>query len=89
VTADMTVEHPESLSFAELVAAVRRLASPLVTRMELVVRYSGKGLPPGHVRTTLRLTYRRDDRSLTQEEVNAGQEALRSKLAAELGVRFA
>ncbi len=89
ITADMTVEHPVTLVYAELEGAVRRLASPLVERVELVVRYRGKGLPADTVRTTLRLVYRHRERSLTQEEVNVEQETLRTRLAAALHVRFA
>jgi phenylalanyl-tRNA synthetase beta subunit len=40
------------------------------------------------VRTTLRVVYRHPDRSLTQDEVNAGHEELRRRLAERLGVRF-
>ncbi len=89
VLADMTVEHRETLGYAELEAAVRGLASGLVERIELVARYTGKGLPEGAVRTTLRLVYRHGERSLTQDEVNAAQEALRAALAEKLGVTFA
>ncbi len=89
VLADMTVEHPESLAWAELESAVRELASPLVERLGLVARYTGKGLPAGTVRTTVRLVYRHPERSLTQEEVNAAQEELRGALARKLGVTFA
>ncbi len=89
ITADMTVEHPVTLVYAELEGAVPRLASPLVERVELVVRYRGKGLPADTVRTTLRLVYRHRERSLTQEEVNVEQETLRTRLAAALHVRFA
>ena len=70
VTADMTIEHATDLSYAELDAVVRELAGELVESIDLQARYSGKGLPPGAVRTTLRLTYRAADRSLTQNEVN-------------------
>ncbi len=89
VAADMTIEHATDLSFAELDAAVRELAGGLVESIELQARYSGKGLPPGAVRTTLRLTYRAADRSLTQNEVNETQEALRRSLSGRLGVTFA
>jgi len=89
ITADMTVEHDRKLSFAELVAAVHNLADETVQEIDLVARYEGKGLPENAVRTTLRLLYRHRERSLTQEEVNAAQEALRKELAARLGVGFA
>lgn len=89
VTADVTIEHSVDLSYAELHAVVRELAGNLVETIELQGRYAGKGLPPGAVRTTLRLTYRAADRSLTQDEVNEQQEALREGLSRRLGVTFA
>jgi len=89
VTADMTIEHSTGLSFAELHAAVQELAGELVETIELQTRYAGEGLPQGAVRTTLRLTYRAADRSLTQTEVNEQQEALRENLGRRLGVTFA
>ncbi len=89
VTADVTIEHSVDLSYAELHAVVRELAGNLVETIELQGRYAGKGLPPGAVRTTLRLTYRAADRSLTQDEVNEQQEALREGLGQRLGVTFA
>jgi phenylalanyl-tRNA synthetase beta chain len=89
VTVDMTVEHRNDVSFAELERVTRGLASEDVEGIHLVARYSGKGLPADAVRTTLRLVYRRADRSLTQEEVNSNQESLRGQLSDQLQVRFA
>ena len=89
VTADMTIEHPTELSFAELTDGVRSLAGALVENIEYLGRYAGQGLPQGAVRTTIRLTYRSGDRSLTQNEVNEQQEALRRGLSDRLGVAFA
>ncbi len=89
VTADMTVEHETKLSYTELTQAVREMAGDLVEDIELQARYAGKKLPAGTVRTTLRLTYRAGDRSLTQDEVNEQQDALRGGLGDRLGVTFA
>ena len=89
VTADMTIEHSTDLSFAELHAVVQNLSGELVEAVDLQDRYAGKGLPSGAVRSTLRLTYRTSDRSLTQNEVNEQQEALREGLGQRLGVAFA
>ncbi|MCP4896204.1 MAG: phenylalanine--tRNA ligase subunit beta [bacterium] len=88
VIADMTVEHDQSLSFTDLEASVRELASELVSSVELVTQFSGKGIDPGKVRTTLRFVYRNPERSLTQDEVNAEQETLRQSLAGRLKVRM-
>ncbi len=89
VIADMTVEHPAALSFAQLEEVVRELTPNEVVSVGMAARYSGPGLAAGSVRTTLRLVYRHVDRSLTQEEVNAAQESLRQRLAERLGVSFA
>ena len=89
VVADMTVEHPIELEYATLEGAVRTLATADVDTIELLDRYTGKGLADGTVRTTLRLVYRSPDRSLTQDEVNRAQDRLRSELASRLGVSFA
>ncbi len=88
VVADLTVEHDRSLAYAELEAAVRQLAAETVESIGLVVRYEGKNVPKGRLRTTLRLVYRSPERSLTREEVNALQETLRERLAGALDVRL-
>jgi phenylalanyl-tRNA synthetase beta subunit len=52
------------------------------------VRYRGEGVGREEVKTTLRLTYRHPDRSLTQDEVNAGHFAVMDALTKQLGVGF-
>ena len=89
VVADMTVEHPEGLAYAELEGSVCELAGERVESVDLQARYTGSGLPDGVVRTTLRLVYRHPERSLTQDEVNADQADLRTRLGERLGVTFA
>jgi phenylalanyl-tRNA synthetase beta chain len=89
VTADVTVEHSVDLEFAELLVAVRELASDRVASIELKDRYVGPNVGADLVRTTLRLVYRHPGRSLTQEEVNDDQNRMRDELSRKLGVRFA
>ena len=88
VVMDMTVEHGEDLSYAELESATRELAGEWVEDLSYVTRFL---LPveSGRVRTTQRLVYRHPDRSLTQEEVNTEHSNLREALAEKLGVTFA
>jgi phenylalanyl-tRNA synthetase beta chain len=88
VAMDMTVEHEEGLTFAELESATSDLAGEWVEDVSYVTRFH---LPDesGRVRTTQRLVYRHPDRSLTQEEVNAEHSKLREGLAERLGVSFA
>ena len=88
VSADLTVRHKLSLTFAELLAAVRAAAPPWLETVSPVVRYRGEGVGADEVKTTLRLVYRHPDRSLTQDEVNTAHFALMATLARELAVSF-
>lgn len=88
VVADLTVRHKLSLPYGQLVATLWSLAPDILERVEPVVRYRGEQVGPDEVKTTLRLTYRHRERSLTQEEVNAAHFALMEKLASTLNVSF-
>ncbi len=88
VTADLTVRHDVRLTYEELLRAVEAAAPPWLEAVTPVVRYRGEGVAASEVKTTLRLTYRHGDRSLTQEEVNDAHFGVMERLAARLGVRF-
>jgi phenylalanyl-tRNA synthetase beta chain len=88
VPADLTVRHTLALPYGELVAAIRRDGPPWIESIAPVARYRGEGVAEGEVKTTVRITYRHADRSLTQEEVNAAHFALMDALARHLGVSF-
>jgi phenylalanyl-tRNA synthetase beta chain len=88
VTADLTVRHKLSLSYAALLAAVRAAGSDRLESMSPVVQYRGEGVAPDEAKTTLRLVYRHPERSLTQEEVNAAHFALMDTLGRKLAVSF-
>ena len=57
----------------------------LVESFELIDRYLGAGVPEGRVSLTFSVTYRRLDRTLTQDEVDARHQALVGVLAKEVG----
>jgi phenylalanyl-tRNA synthetase beta chain len=88
VVMDMTVEHGEDLSYAELESATRDLAGDWVEDLSYVTRFLVRD-GSGRVRTTQRLVYRHPDRSLTQDEVNEAHSNLRDRLAARLDITFA
>ena len=88
VVVDMTVEHRVDLSYAELERTSSDLAGEWVEDLSFVTRFEPRGDQPV-VRTTLRLVYRHQDRSLTQDEVNAAHQELRNGLVERLGVTFA
>jgi phenylalanyl-tRNA synthetase beta subunit len=57
----------------------------VLLEFELKDRYTGEGVPAGAVNTTLAFLYGSRERSLTQDEVNARQEALAAHLRARFG----
>ena len=62
---------------------------PASARYALAVRYAGEGVPEGAVATTVRFLYASPERSLTQDEVNDRQEALRRVLEDRFGAAAA
>ena len=56
--------------------------------LRCVDRYEGPGVPEGHVKTTIRLTFRSSDRTLSQEEINRQVQSLAAELASRLNVTF-
>ena len=88
VPADLTVRHALTLPYADLEAAIRAAGPIFLEDVEPLVRYRGEGVGADEVKTTVRLTYRLAERSLTQDEVNQAHFALMETLTARLGVSF-
>jgi phenylalanyl-tRNA synthetase beta chain len=86
IAADLTLTHPLDVPWAEIAAAIEAARPADLARFELAVRYTGEGVPAGAVATTISFLYASAERSLTQDEVNAPQEALRRVLAERFGV---
>ena len=87
VAADLTLTHVESVPWAEIAAAVEAARPPHLVEFGLRDRYTGEGVPAGAVNTTLGFLYGSRERSLTQEEVNAAQEALAARLRERFGLQ--
>ena len=85
VAADLTLTHAESVAWADLAAAVEAARPPDLLEFGLRDRYTGEGVPTGAVNTTLGFLYGSRERSLTQDEVNASQEALAARLRERFG----
>jgi phenylalanyl-tRNA synthetase beta chain len=87
IAADLTLVHPQDVPWAEIAAAVEAERPADLARFELAVRYTGEGVPAGAVATTIAFLYSSPERSLTQDEVNERQEALRRRLEERFGRR--
>ncbi|RMG89038.1 MAG: phenylalanine--tRNA ligase subunit beta [Candidatus Dadabacteria bacterium] len=72
----------------DVVDAVWSAGSPLVRDVEIFDVYRGERIPEGLVSLALRLTYRADDRTLTDEEVRAEEARVLESLAARTGARL-
>lgn len=86
VAADLTLTHPESLSWSDLESAVRGFGVEHLAGFALKERYRGAGVPAGAVATTITFEYNAGERTLTQDEVNARQSALAAELERRFGV---
>lgn len=78
------------IPWAAIEAAIREVAAasaPHLVSFGLAVRYRGEGVPDGAVNTTVHFVYNSRERSLTQEEVNAEQQALATDLERRFGFR--
>lgn len=88
VVADLTIRHARTLTYDEIVVAIRAAAPEWLEDVQPVVQFTGPGVASGEVKTTLRLVYRLVERSLTQDEVNAAHFALMETLGRVLPVSF-
>jgi phenylalanyl-tRNA synthetase beta chain len=76
VTRDLSMLIDDTLAAAVVRATVRDAAPGILVRVREFDRYQGKGVPPGKVSLSLRLTFRSSDRTLTDAEVQAAADAV-------------
>ena len=84
IVADLSFSHPAAADWESIERFARELRLANLEALRLYDRYTGPGVPEGHVKSTVRLTFRSAERTLGQEEVNAE----RDRLAAALHEKF-
>ncbi len=87
---DVALVLPEDTDYAAVEATTIDAAAAAdlpLAGVSLVEIYSGDEIPPGHRGLTLRFTFRADDRTLTAEEIDAGQKNLVEALGGALDAR--
>jgi len=85
VEADLTLTHDLNIPWREIESEIEETRPAELMAFGLKDRYLGEGVPPGAVNTTLYFLYNASDRSLTQEEVNQQNEAIRRQLEGRFG----
>lgn len=85
IQVDATLTHARTHPWDQIATAIDKAAIEGLVGHGLKDRYDGEGVPEGAVNTTIRFRYHGGDRVLTQEEVNARQEALVANLTRDFG----
>jgi phenylalanyl-tRNA synthetase beta chain len=70
VVRDLSILIDDGLTAADVRHTIREAAPTTLVRVAEFDRYQGKGIPPGKVSLSLRLTFRSSDKTLTDAEVH-------------------
>lgn len=81
VEVDLTLTHDLETPWSTLATSIAELRPENLASFALKDRYRGQGVPDGAVNTTVSFLYVSEDRSLTQDEVNARHLALADELS--------
>lgn len=85
VTRDLAPVFPSTVPYADIEAAARAAAGPLLESLRLTDVYEGANLGAGRRSLTLRLTFRAPERTLKDAEVEAALTPVRAALVENLG----
>lgn len=77
---DLALFSPLSTTVADLESAIVEAGGSLLESVELFDEYRGQGVPEGQRSLAFRMVYRAADRTLTEAEVEAAQQQVRSHL---------
>ncbi len=85
VVRDVSLLVDDALSAGSVRDTIRQAAPPSLVSIREFDRYQGRGVPPGKVSVSLRLTFRADDRTLTDDDVLAAMRDIVAAVRAGLG----
>jgi phenylalanyl-tRNA synthetase beta chain len=87
VVRDVSFIVDRGTTFDSIKTTAKASAPEILRSVEFVDLFEGKGLGENERSLTVRFSYRSDDRTLVEEEVNEAHEAILAPLADKLGVR--
>ncbi|MEV6966483.1 phenylalanine--tRNA ligase subunit beta [Hamadaea sp. NPDC051192] len=82
---DVALVLPQEVSAADVEAALREGAGPLLESVRLFDVYTGQGIDPGQKSLAYKLVFRAQDRTLTGEEAVAARDAAVATTASRFG----
>jgi phenylalanyl-tRNA synthetase beta chain len=77
---DLAFFAANKISVADLQKAIARAGGELLDSVNLFDQYTGEGVPAGQRSLAFRLTYRRIDRTLTEDDINPVHQKIRDML---------
>ena len=87
VVRDISFAVNRDTSFEQIRATIAEQGVELCRGVEFVDIYEGKGLDEDQRSLTIRLEYRSDERTLTEEDVNAAHQRILDSLESTLGIK--
>ncbi len=85
IVRDVSLLIDDTLSARTVRDTIRHAAPPSLVSIREFDRYQGRGVPSGKVSVSLRLTFRADDRTLTDDDVSAAMQAVMAAVRDGLG----
>ncbi len=85
VVRDVSILVDDALSAGAVRGTIRSAAPHTLIQVREFDRYQGKGIPDGKVSLSFRLTFQSPERTLTDEEVQAGMQHIIDALTRDLG----
>ena len=82
---DMAIIVPERVKSGDMVSAIMDEGKSVVEKVEIFDMYRGKQVPDGCKSMAYAITYRADDRTLTDNEVDKLHSKISQRLASEFG----
>jgi len=87
IVRDVSLLAKRSVSFSEINDAIVDQNVELLRRVEFIDVYEGKGMADDERSITVRLTYRNDERTLIEQEVDELHQQIIARLEAEIAVK--
>lgn len=88
ITRDVSALLPEDIGWSEIERAIRSLSISEIVDLSVFDVYKGSGVPAGLKSVAFRVVYRRDDRTLTDDEAETLHSKVREIVETQFGAQF-
>ena len=85
---DISLIVDASCNSSEIISVITKSGKPLLEKVELVDRYSGRNLPTGKISQAFRIRYRDSKKTLTEEDIQPIHQKIRTSLEKTLNAQL-